>query len=186
MFSQKHQDFIRDSIATKAAEMMQVYYGRVRKPRDTAQWQNRFKEQAMQLMWECHFKQIPPPLDLVFLTACLFGKKHSWSYAKFAVLNFLAKQYPPTKEVKDLPRGTKTKVHRIIEECDGVQMQGRKLDKAGGNEARDYRRTLEGWLKEELFFMVWEAKYAHFQKNSPRPNENELLEVVKKAIDTMK
>ena len=178
MLPDKRKIMTEKSIIEQTAEMMDVFFHPENKPRE-AQWLKDFKNQAMQLLWQCHFEKIVPPVDLVILTGCLFGDRHNWSYAKFAVLNFLARNYAPTKTTKSLPRGTKSKVNRIINECGGTLEQPRKLNDASGNEARDYRKTFDGWIEEELFFYIWGQKYLHFQQH---PQDDGALEATKSAL----
>lgn len=166
MFEEKNKAWQKRQVIEETADMMEVYFRPENKPKTTAQWEKEFKDRVMKLHWQCHFEKIEPPVDLILLTGCLFGDRHNWSYAKYAVLNYLARHYVPTKNTKDLPRGTKSKVSRIISECGGVLQSPRSLDSSKGNEKSDYRKNLDGWIEEDLFFYIWEKKYQHFVNHS--------------------
>ena len=183
MLPDKQKEVTKRSIIEQSAEMMDVFFRPENKPKDCVQWQKDFKNQTMQLLWQCHFEKIVPPVDLVILTGCLLGDRHNWSYAKFAVLNFLARNYCPTKVIKELPRGTKSQISRIINECGGVLEETRKLDGSLGNEMHDYRSTFDGWVEEDLFFYIWGQKYLHFLDH---PEDADALDVTNNALSSMK
>lgn len=179
MLEEKNKARQTRQIVEETENMMDVYFRPGNKPKTTAQWEKEFKDRVMKLHWQCHFEKIEPPVDLILLTGCLFGDRHNWSYAKYAVLNFLARNYVPTTNTKDLPRGTKSKVGRIISECGGVLKSPRSLNLSNGNEKSDYRKTLNGWVKEELFFYIWEKKHQHFMDH---PVDAGAIQVAQSAL----
>lgn len=167
--------YILDSIVSEASEMMHTFFHPPKRILD-AQWQDQYKKRAMKLLWQCHSENITAPVDLVCLVGCLFGERHNWPYAKFAVVNYLALNYSPMASTKEFPRGLKSRINEIIVECGG----SKKLPKHTVLDPRsDYRRNIDSWLKDEAFMQMWAFKYHYFKTNPPNI---EALESVKKAL----
>jgi hypothetical protein len=166
-------------IIEKSSEMMRVFLRREAKPPRIAQWKDKCKKQMMKLLWQCYFDEIHPPVELVMLNSCLFGKRHNWSIAKFEVISYLAQTCPPAKSVGKLPRGVKSEVDRIIEKHGGLQRNSRLLNDADGNEEHDYRRIFDKWIKEDAFIRIWQKKYLQYQN---RPHDSDALETAKLAL----
>jgi hypothetical protein len=132
----------------------------------------------MALLWRCNVSGHKPPVDLVMLVGCLFGKRHDWSVTKFAVINQLAKKYKPIKIGDPAPEGLKSFASKIIMEYGGTLNSARELDSKKGTMSRDYRRTIDKWLKEPLFLYLWEDKYYETLGRS-RKYSAEILESIK-------
>lgn len=168
-------------ITERAAEMMNTFLRTNGKPPRIGQWKDKYKNSAMLLLWQCHLEGMVPPVDLVMLMGCLFGQRHDWSVAKFAAISFLAQHYEPLQSGQDLPEGAKTRLAEIIKEHGGVLKKARKLDDVAGNDERDYRRTVDSWVKEPLFLYLWAQKYDRHQARKKYDRSN-LLVAAKEAL----
>ncbi len=180
MLLDKRKRGIEKKIVEQSSEMMEAFLHPDAKKHKSPQWKDQFKKQAMLLLWECYFEEIPPPIELVMLSSCILGKRHDWSTAKFAVVSYLALTCPPSKAVKDLPSGVKSEVSRIIKRHGGLQKKPRQLDSFVGSEEHDYRRIFDKWIKDEIFIRLWQKKYVQYQN---RPYNAEAIEIAKMALE---
>ena len=172
------------SITEQAAEMMKTFLKRTKKPPRDGQWKDKYKSNAMRLLWRCQLEKVVAPVDLVVLVGCLFGKRHNWSYAKFEAVTYLAQNYKPIQLGQDLPKGSKTHISKIIKKHGGALKTARKLSDKVGNVGRDYRRTVDSWIEDPLFLYLWARKYEKYQNYKAKYNYDELLNVAKQALSS--
>lgn len=170
------------SITEQAAEMMQTFLKNTRKPPRDGQWKDKYKGRVMQLLWRCQLEKKVIPVDLVVLIGCLFGERHSWSYAKFEAVTYLAQEYEPIQLGQSLPKGAKSALSKIIKKHGGELKTPRKLNDKEGNVKHDYRRTIDSWVEDSLFLDVWALKHKKYQGRKAKYNSDELLDVAKQAV----
>lgn len=169
-------------VVEQAAKMMSTFLQKNKKPPRDGQWKDKYKSNAMNLLWRCYCEKLVIPVDLVVLVGCLFGERHSWSTAKFEAVTFLAHEYPPIRLGQNLPARAKTHVSKILKKHGGELVKARKLGGEIGNIERDYRRTVVPWIKDPLFLYVWARKYETYQGYKAKYDFNELMTVVKSAL----
>ncbi len=173
-------------VIEQAAEMMKTFQQKTLKPPRDAQWKNKFKSRAMQLLWRCELEKVIVPVDLVVLVGCLFGERHGLSPAKFEAIAYLALDYEPIQRGHDLPEGTKTNISKIIKKHGGVLKTARKLSSKSGNFERDYRRTVDSWIADPLFLYMWARQYEKYQNRKAKGNFAERVDVAKQALSSSK
>ncbi len=139
------------SITEQAAEMMQTFLKNTRKPPRDGQWKDKYKGRVMQLLWRCQLEKKVIPVDLVVLIGCLFGERHSWSYAKFEAVTYLAQEYEPIQLGQSLPKGAKSALSKIIKKHRGELKTPRKLDDKVDNIKHDYKiiHNRAGYWRDE-------------------------------------
>lgn len=143
-------------IAEEAAQMAgDILYDRIEKK---GHWQDKLKTRVMKLLWQTHLKSVVPPYDLVILIGLLFGDRHDWPFAKFSVIEELAKNYNPPKDGKIVSRGAKSFAARILEEEGGILARPRPLNVEEGNIKRNYRATIDKWFEDPIFLYLWSHK----------------------------
>ncbi|MCC6598104.1 MAG: hypothetical protein IT559_04890 [Alphaproteobacteria bacterium] len=169
-------------ITDQAAEMMKTFLKKHRKPPRDGQWKDKYKSRVMELLWKCQYTKTTVPVDLVVLIGCLFGERHSWSYAKFEAVTYLAQEYEPIQLGQDLPKGAKSALSKIIKKHGGELKTPRKLNDKAGNVKHDYRRTIDSWIEDPLFLHVWGLKHKKYQGRKAKYNSDELLDVAKQTV----
>lgn len=169
-------------IEDAAAILMISFWEKQKEQQEDPQWRDKIKGDAMSLLWKCEFKKKSIPTDLMILIGCLFGDRHSWTFAKYDAVSHLAYKWAPIKRGTSPPRGAISALSKILKKHGGVLKAKRPLDDSKGNIERDYRATIYGWFDDELFLYLWAEKHERLKAFKEDPASVEKINIARSAL----